>query len=345
MKTKLLLLSFFITLLGYSQTINNFDSAPMSMYAIINTTTTTIDQNPSGVNATWDFTLNATGETSTDTYEAVTLGSSIENTYPGTTSALTTTATIDPPGIGNVYTKNAANVISITGVGGLDLALNYTDNNGLIGAFPLNFNDTNAGDSVSGTFEFDGNLGTFTGDLTTTVDAHGTLTMSDVGSGVFTGDVTRLKIQQALNLFVTVAIPINIGTVSQTSYYYYDNANSNLVFRTTEFVIDISFPPLVSINESVNVMESLLSSTLGTSDKTLQKSLSVVPNPVKDVLNFNFSNNIVINSITVSDVSGRQVLKENTSKSTIAVEQLNNGIYIATVNTDKGVFSTKFIKK
>ena len=342
MKTKLLLLLSTITFYTYSQTpIEDFNSVPSSTYAIV---TGAITQDNSGATS-WDFSLTPTAITSIDTYDAIAMGSTVETTYPGTTSALTTTASVDPPGTGKLYTKNDTNVISITGAENSGLVLNYADN-GLIGTFPLNFNDTNGTDTVSGTFNFDGNSGDFDGTLTTTVDAHGTLTMSDVGSGAYSGNVTRLKIEQSLNLSITIGIPINVGTATQTSYFYYDSTNANLVFRSTELVIDVDIPSLVSINETITTMESLLSSTLGTSEnKISNRSLSLFPNPVKDDLNFNLSNDLVISSITVSDISGRQVLKMKTNERTMPVEQLNKGIYIATITTNQGILSRKFVKE
>lgn len=342
MKTKLLLLLSTITFYAYSQTpIEDFNSVPSSTYAIV---TGAITQDNSGATS-WNFSLTPTGVTSIDTYETITMGSTVETDYPGTTLALTTTASVDPPGTGKLYTKNDTNVISITGAENSGLVLNYADN-GLIGTFPLNFNDTNGTDTVSGAFNFDGNSGTFSGTLTTTVDAYGTLIMNDVGSGAYSGNVTRLKIEQSLNLSITIGIPISIGTATQTSYFYYDSTNANLVFRSTELVIDVDIPSLVSINETIITMESLLSSTLGASEnKISDSSLSLFPNPVKDDLNFNLSNDLIISSIIVSDISGRQVLKVKTNERTLTVEQLNRGIYIATITTNEGTLSRKFVKE
>ncbi len=340
MKTKLLLLLSTITFYAYTQEpIEDFNSVPSSMYAIV---TGAITQTNAGATS-WDFSLTATGVTSTDSYEAISMGSSVETTYPGTTLALTTTASVDPPGTGKLYTKNETNVISITGAENSGLILNYTDN-GLIGTFPLNFNDTNGADTVSGTFDFDGNSGTFSGTLTTTVDAYGTLTMNDLGSGTYSENVTRLKIEQSLDLFITIVIPVNVGTATQTSYFYYDSTNANLVFRSTELVINA---PTAGINnETITTMEGFLSSTLGISEnKISQENLSIFPNPVKDDLNFKLSGDAVISSITVSDITGRQVLKVKTNERTIHVEQLSQVIYIATITTNEGILSRKFVKE
>ena len=95
------------------------------------------------------------------------------------------------------------------------------------------------------------------------------------------------------------------------------------------------------------VSESLIEITLGISENEISKvALSIFPNPVKSDLNLKLNNDAVINSITISDISGRQVLKaDNNVVSTLSVNQLNRGIYIVSITTNKGMFSRKFIKE
>ena len=344
MKTKLLLFYLVTSFLGYSQApILNFDSAPMSMYAIV-TPTNTIDQSVSGANLTWDFTLNASGVTSTDTYEVITMGSAIEISYPGTTSALTTTASNS--GVSRVFTENSSNTLYITGIegniNGQSLVLNYSgDDNALIGVFPLNYEDSNSGDIISGTFTFDGNSGAFTGTATSIFDAYGTLTMNDVGGGAFNGSVSRLKLEQVISLTIsTILGPISLGTVTQTSYYYYAS-NGDLVFRSNEADANT-----IGGSQNTLVMESLVSSTLGATGNNFDRDLfSIFPNPVNNDLNFNLPKNVRIEAITIFDTGGREILNKNTNESSLQVNQLDGGLYLLSVKTDRGILSTKFIKK
>lgn len=68
---------------------------------------------------------------------------------------------------------------------------------------------------------------------------------------------------------------------------------------------------------------------------------SIYPNPAKDVLNINSSEEV--KSISVFNISGREVKRYKDSKQ-IDVSNLSSGIYIIQVITDKGVRTHKVIK-
>ncbi|MFK5879237.1 MAG: hypothetical protein QM478_07040 [Flavobacteriaceae bacterium] len=132
MKIKALLLCIAIGGTCYSQTINNFNSADLSVFAVV---TTTLDHSASGSNTTWAFNnLVATGNTNSDVHSVPTAGEI--GTYPGTTLALTITE-LPSMATTKVFTKNITNQISITGAEGTDFSLNYLTDNALIGTFPL----------------------------------------------------------------------------------------------------------------------------------------------------------------------------------------------------------------
>ena len=50
-------------------------------------------------------------------------------------------------------------------------------------------------------------------------------------------------------------------------------------------------------------------------------------------------------SVSIVDLSGRQVLNVKTNERKLTVDQLKSGLYIANIVTDKGVFSQKFVKQ
>lgn len=340
MKTRLPLFFLFVTLIGYSQTpISKYDSAAASVYAVLQSTPP-IDQTPAVSGATtWTFTNFSSTESATDTHLAPT--TSEQNIYPGTTSVATVT---NGSNIRKVYTKKVANTLSITGVIAEGLTLNFITNNGLLGTFPLNYGYSNT-DDVSGTYKYVDNAnnyeGDFDGTLKVSADAYGTLVMNDFGAGAFNGSVTRLKSVQDLNL--DYSFFSDFGKVTQTTYSYYDASNGNLVFRTNEVKLVVSF---LSINESAFVMESLLLNPLSVDDANFSEgSLTISPNPTNDFLNLGLNNHAKLRSITISDISGRQVLKLNTNKKTVAVSQLKSGIYIVSVTTDNGILSRKFVKR
>ncbi|MCX7550498.1 T9SS type A sorting domain-containing protein [Xanthomarina sp. F2636L] len=339
MKTKLSFLFILLTIFTYGQTpISNFDSAPMTVYAVV-TSSGAVDQTASGTALTWNFTdLVADGTTTTDTYAAPT---PVEITnYPGTTSVLTITD--NSMAANKIFSQNTSNNISFTGAERDDLILSYT-NNAFIGIFPMSYNVSNS-DPVSGAFTYSNTplgavSGTFAGTINSSVDAYGTLNMNDLGEGAYSGNVTRLKIVQNLTLNATSPFPVT-AEATQTSYFYYDNSTNNLVFRTNSFVV-----ALLSVNETI--MESFLpESTLNIkANEVALNELKIVPNPAGDLLNIQFNKNEIINSIIITDMSGRQVLSIKNSLNSISVSELKSGMYIANITTDSGVYSKKFIKK
>ena len=177
----------------------------------------------------------------------------------------------------------------------------------------------------------------FQGTIISEVDAYGTLTVNG-GSGItsFSGAVTRLKTIQNLDL------SIGNGNLILTSYHYYDDSNGNLVFKSSR--IDVTSTLNDPLTATVN--ESYVDNTLKVfGNEVSNLTLSIFPNPVKNHLIFKLNNNAVINSITVSDISGRQVLMTKTNVERLSVNQLSRGLYIASITTNKGTFSQKFIKE
>ena len=338
MKFKYLLICIAISSTLYSQTINDFNSAPGSTYAVV---TATLDQSAGGEGIVWTFnTLTATGDINTDAYTMPTVGELA--TYPGSTEVLT--VTMSPSSAENkVLTKDDTNEVSITGATGDQFDLNYNTDNALIGTFPLAFGYSNT-NPVAGTVFVAGTpIGdvteNFTGSITSEVDAYGSLTMNDLGGGVFDDNVTRLKITQNLDFTVLGIFP---GTATQVTYNYYAD-NGDLVFRTT--AINLSVPGQ-GIDEDSSLKESLLSSPLGVSkNNAALNQIQIAPNPVGEQLHIRINNSESIQSVVITDITGRTILKEKSSKGSINVSHLNSGIYFATISTDYGTITKQFIKK
>lgn len=91
--------------------------------------------------------------------------------------------------------------------------------------------------------------------------------------------------------------------------------------------------------------------SVGIEQEQLQEaSLSVYPNPVKDVVNVRLSDNSIHSSleITITDLLGREVLRlaETSLRNTIDVSTLKRGIYLLrTIDEDGTSSSVKFVKE
>nr|WP_256333793.1 T9SS type A sorting domain-containing protein [Epilithonimonas sp. FP105] len=89
---------------------------------------------------------------------------------------------------------------------------------------------------------------------------------------------------------------------------------------------------------TLDVKESLATSDIN------KNNVSIYPNPVKNVLNFNGAKNI--SKVEVYNVAGQKVRSvENLSDNKIELSNLTKGIYIIRANIDGLVKSFKFIKE
>jgi hypothetical protein len=343
MKQKLLILFIITTSFLIAQApINQFANSLETEYAITDSTSP-IDESATGSELIWDFTTLSQIGTNTDTNAAPTPVDL--SFYPNTTEVLTITTEAMPPLVSKIFIRNNSGEISLTGAEqGTDLTLVFNDN-ATLGTFPLSFNFSNT-DPTSGEFAGNANgtdvVGTFSGTMNTDVDAYGTLNLNVSGLGSYTGDVTRLKTE--LNISLVVAGIFNIGTVDQINYYYYDDTDGSLVFRTSTNIIDIDFLGNV-VNETLILYEALDQSLLSIEEIVLNSNkLNLYPNPTSDILNFNFGNDVEVKNISVFDLNGRQIKLKASYNNTIDVSELVSGLYIIRLQTESGYFSKKFFK-
>lgn len=332
MKKALLFAVLLTAHLIFAQTpISDFFSVPNSNYAIV--TDAELDQSLAGANVTWNFTNFTAVGMNTDTYASPT--ASELAAYPGTTEVLIITAD------NKVFAKDIASTFSVTGAGALDVDLNYINDNALIGTFPLNYNYDNT-DNVEGTFSAMGVNGTFSGTIQATVDAYGTLNINDVGEGAYSGNVTRLKTIQNIDLSIS-GLPFPVGVATQISHYYYDNSTNNLVFRSNTITVSA---PLAGIDQTTTLLESFLEITLSSNEVELTSNdLQIFPNPVEETMVIKLNNTADVKAMFVTDLNGRIIISRNSFQENIETNILQSGMYILSIETQAGVMTKKFLKK
>jgi hypothetical protein len=198
MKTKLLLLFFFSSIISFAQSpIASFYGDNNSNFSLV-ASGTVLDHSPTGANQTWTFNQLIPLGTEVRTYVAP--SSTESSTYTGTTNVIVSTSTVNSTTtVSKMYTKNPSNVLSITGINSSGLDANFNTNNATLGTFPLNYGYTN-NDNVAGNYVYSTYSGTFSGTLVTSVDAYGTLNLNDFGTGAYSGTVTRLKTVLTISL-------------------------------------------------------------------------------------------------------------------------------------------------
>jgi Secretion system C-terminal sorting domain len=339
MKTKLLVLLTLFTLLSFGQSpINSFYVDDNAVFALVSSNTA-IDQTASGPNQVWNF--DQLVQFGTSNYTKMTPTPDEILTFPNTNSVVLSTSNTLTATTSQMFVKDIASVISITGLRAAGLELNFSTNNATLGAFPMNYGYTNT-DPVSGTYIYTTYSGTFTGNIVTSVDAYGTL-YRNVG-GVPNSNATRLK--TVITISLNYGFFTNVGTITQTTYSYYQNpliSSDGLLFRTatTSAVV-----PLASIDQTDVSMESYLATTLSTeSEDFITNQIQIAPNPITDRLNLHTNESIIPQSITIVDSSGRVVTTLGIKEKSIDVSQLQKGIYLAKITTNKGIVTKKIIKE
>lgn len=340
MKTKILLVFFFIEFISFGQTpINSFygaDNAPFRLAVSANP----LVHGSGGINQTWNFNQLVSLGTSVHSYVAPTTQET--TTYPGTTNVIVNTSTVNATTTASqIFTKNPANVFSITGLTSSGLTANFITNNATLGTFPMNYGYLNTDSTVAGTFVYTTYNGTFTGNLVTNVDAYGTLTLNDFGAGPYTGNVTRIK--TVLNLSLTYIFP-NAGTVTQTSYSYYDATISSVdpIFRSTTTTAVV---PLASINQTDITLEKYVNVVLNNQDFAINSIW--IQNPVENSIKINSENTIDNAKISITDMLGKTLYQTKNQNIQGVFEiplYLTKGVYIVNISNEKGSVTKKIIK-
>lgn len=328
MKTKLLLLFSLIAVSTSAQSVTSYYGDNNTEYTLFSAAVA-LDHSASGANQTWSFSgLTLTGSV-TDVIGIPTAPETA--TYPGTTGTATTSGMENAsPTTSKIFSKDVAGAVSVTGVAADGLVLNYATDNAAIGTYPLAYGYLN-NDAIAGTFTYTTYTGTFSGNVTTEVDAYGSLSLDP---GPDNTDVVRVKTTQTIDLFYP---PFgDVGDLTITSYSYYATGANSPLLRTATTTMVVN---LLSINQTRTRIE-IMSDALGVDDinKTL---VQVSPNPVNEVLNV-ISEGEVVRSIRLVDVNGRIV--SESSMATMNVSQLQKGMYLAVITTDSGTSTRKIVK-
>ncbi len=340
MKRTLLSTVLFITICAFGQApINSFYGDNNSNFAVL-ASATTLDHSASGANQTWNFNSLLALGTSVRTYTTPTAAEL--SSFAGTTNVINNTSTVNSTTTtGKMLTKDVSNTISVTGIESSGLTINFSTNNATIGLFPMNYNYSNTDSNVSGTYNYDTYSGTFTGNLVTTVDAYGTLSLNDTGNGAYSGSVTRMKTVLSINLnygFLT-----NVGTITQTTYSYYDGSitSNNPIFRSSTTVAVVA---LAGINQTDVSLERYIQNPLGIQPNQLS-NISIA-NPVSNNLTIFSPETIQNATISITDISGKNIYNETqTLVDNVSIPfHFSSGIYLLKIYDGEKSMVKKIIK-
>jgi Secretion system C-terminal sorting domain len=150
----------------------------------------------------------------------------------------------------------------------------------------------------------------------------------------------------------------DVQNTNATSYQWLKN-NVNVIGQTTGILNltnlnanDAGNYTCLMTNEcgtTTTMVLHLTVSCLGTNTvASLEKGITMYPNPTKNVLNIKLPENIDVNvtSVTIANSLGQIVLKQKTENTTtINVSNLLKGIYIVSLSTNYGSWNGKFVKE
>ncbi len=143
----------------------------------------------------------------------------------------------------------------------------------------------------------------------------------------------------AAGFFPAVTIPGTRGLVG------WNASQSTLTIPAYTGIFDTGNPATApDVNQDIPFV---INGTLGVNENSFEASISLSPNPVKNVLSISVTSDTTINAYEIFDVNGKVVkaMNSNSSISEINVSELSIGNYILKLQSDKGVASKKFIKE
>lgn len=130
--------------------------------------------------------------------------------------------------------------------------------------------------------------------------------------------------------YYSICLTVTLSCGTTTSY-----CNTAFIYKSNSINNNNSFAPLtVSVLQQVTGLNE---------NENLLANLFTHPNPSNGVFLINSSNNVEVNKIIVTNNIG-QVVYFGEQQSKIDISHLNNGVYYATINTNKGNKVIKLLK-
>jgi hypothetical protein len=169
-------------------------------------------------------------------------------------------------------------------------------------------------------------------DLTVEISGDGNNIFIEKGcSIILSGDGNSLYQKGSGDLTVT---GMNNPVVKfETSITFADNGTGNSVTSCDTIKYDYTFAPKAP-KKFCNVW-------LGLNEVKDKQSLRLYPNPATSVLNYEIPSDVTATNVEIFSTTGQKVYTSSIGKNEgeIDISQLNNGLYLVILNTDKGQYS------
>lgn len=102
-------------------------------------------------------------------------------------------------------------------------------------------------------------------------------------------------------------------------------------------------------NESICTFDVTVLSSLGIDDELLENTISIYPNPTRDIITITDTGNKMVSQISISDINGRiietRTIQDGTLETQISLENYASGVYFARINTANESTVKRIIKR
>ncbi len=142
----------------------------------------------------------------------------------------------------------------------------------------------------------------------------------------------------------------SLSTSNNNVVEYEQNGNLLIINRLQNGMVIITVTAIDgkggSVSDSFIATVKEYSTSIINSDEI--SDIKLYPNPVQDILNIQFSDNIEVKSIQIVNLSGGTLIQKSgefKNELPIHVESLSKGVYFIIINTKDGMIQNKFLKE
>lgn len=138
-------------------------------------------------------------------------------------------------------------------------------------------------------------------------------------------------------LWATNCVPVSTANGIQT--------NPQLVLSGGTNSMIIAWEDSRNDASDIYASKLFLNGTLPTPSFSDISTISIFPNPIKDILTIQNPLNISIEKMTITDLSGKKIMEQNGTTNQINVSKLSEGMYLLQITSEEKNSTTKFIKQ
>ncbi len=112
------------------------------------------------------------------------------------------------------------------------------------------------------------------------------------------------------------------------------------------FVLQLDFDVTsIQVDPETQLISKNNGAVLGIDEETLNRNISIYPNPVSNLLTIEGQENFEVTKITIYNVLGEKILEKENPERIISLDKLKFGIHLVVIDTDMGSLHKTILKK